>query len=158
MKTGSEVVREFYPGMGQAVAERTILRKKADGSWETWGDVAKRVASGNAYLEPNEVNAHADYWRMRRHLNKASLLMSGRHLEHGDENEASKPMEVFTNCSTACAGHEAAIASSSRTESPSVEASLRFAARRARSRMTATLPGLALRIVSNNCCACASCG
>jgi uncharacterized integral membrane protein len=32
--------RDLDKGMGQAVAERTILRKKQDGSWETWGDVA----------------------------------------------------------------------------------------------------------------------
>ena len=44
--------RPLHPGMGQAVAERTILRKKEDDSWETWGDVAHRVALGNSLLAP----------------------------------------------------------------------------------------------------------
>lgn len=95
----SEVVREFYPGMGQAVAERTILRKKKDGSWETWGDVAERVAYGNANLHPGIYDE--EYHLMRKHLRKASLLMSGRHLQHGDETQPERPLEVFTNCSTA---------------------------------------------------------
>ena len=27
-------MRKFHPGMGQAVAERTYLRKKENGKWE----------------------------------------------------------------------------------------------------------------------------
>ena len=45
-------VRSFHPGMGQAVAERTVLRKKPNGEWETWHDVANRVAMGNSLLCP----------------------------------------------------------------------------------------------------------
>ena len=47
-------VRSFHPGMGQAVAERTVLRKKPNGEWETWHDVASRVAIGNSLLCPKE--------------------------------------------------------------------------------------------------------
>lgn len=43
-------MKKFYPGIGQAVAERTILRKKENGRWENWGDVADRVALGNSLL------------------------------------------------------------------------------------------------------------
>ena len=42
--------KNFHAGMGQAVAERTILRKKPDGKWENWADVAHRVALGNSML------------------------------------------------------------------------------------------------------------
>jgi intein/homing endonuclease len=95
--------RDFHPGMGQAVAERTILRKKeVDGKqvWETWSDVAHRVALGNSLLCPSTGQQKKEYDRLHKHLSKATLLMSGRHLQHGDETQPSRNMEVFTNCST----------------------------------------------------------
>jgi hypothetical protein len=158
------ITRDFAAGMGQAVAERTILRKVlADGAvlpylltihpkdpdrghivrlaqeagrpfefdpteerrygnllrWETWGEVANRVAMGNALLTPGAYEAFhtvrhtneewaanppayaAEFDRMNHHLKQASILMSGRHLQHGDVHQATRNMEVFTNCSTA---------------------------------------------------------
>lgn len=95
--------REFHPGMGQAVAERTILRKKENGSWENWGDVATRVAKGNALLSLSDDEQEKEFKVLKRHISKATLLMSGRHLQHGDESQPNRPMEVFTNCSTASA-------------------------------------------------------
>lgn len=92
--------------MGRAVAERTILRKTTDGSWESWGDVADRVALGNSLLVPIHVEVtepgHAERERveLRGHIASGRLLMSGRHLQHGDADQPSRPMEVFTNCST----------------------------------------------------------
>lgn len=142
------VVRNYFPGMGEAVAARTVNRKiftneqrlalppklrlnptdplfipwknAADLSQyptevsedapfmpvepelrsEVWADVAKRVAAGNASLVKDNGQAEQE---MYHHLSQASLLMSGRHLQHGDINQASRPMEVFTNCSTAAA-------------------------------------------------------
>lgn len=94
-------IREFYPGMGQAVAERTILRKKANGQWETWDDVAKRVAFGNSLLCPD--SQAEEYLRMYKHLRSATLLMSGRHLQHGDETQPERNLECFVNCASACA-------------------------------------------------------
>ncbi len=100
--------RDYFPGMGQAVADRTINRKivEADGTTrvETWAEVAHRVALGNSLLEPRGAAAAQDeYVGMRHHLRQASLLMSGRHLQHGDETQPSRNQEVFTNCSTAAA-------------------------------------------------------
>lgn len=94
-------VRELHPGMGQAVAERTILRKKENGKWETWGDVAKRVALGNSLLCPNKDDQEAEYKALYSAIAKGMLLMSGRHLQHGDKDQPNRNMEVFTNCSTA---------------------------------------------------------
>lgn len=130
--------RELHPGMGQAVAERTILRKiptlpdvncltvsrndpvideiiaarpdevAIDESnsiphfqwrWESWAEVAERVALGNTSLR----DAHADFEGMRDHLLNATILMSGRHLQHGDANQSQRNLEVFSNCSTAAA-------------------------------------------------------
>ncbi len=92
--------RPLHPGMGQAVAERTYLRRKDGGEWETWGDVAHRVALGNSLLCPSEADQPAEYEELRRHIASATLLLSGRHLQHGDENQRDRNMEVFTNCST----------------------------------------------------------
>jgi len=107
--------RQLSKGMGEAVAKRTILRTKEDGSLETWQDVAHRVAAGNANLiklredanawkfQPGSFDEHIKVEQeiLERHISNGSLLMSGRHLQHGDENQIIRNMEVFTNCSTA---------------------------------------------------------
>lgn len=110
--------RELSGGMGQAVADRTILRKiekSGEKVKETWADVAHRVALGNSLLCPivgsvegreGEALANlakeqvSEFHAMNHHLRQASVLMSGRHLQHGDETQPSRNIEVFTNCST----------------------------------------------------------
>ena len=94
-------VRQFHPGMGQAVAERTILRKDAEGKFEDWGDVAHRVSLGNTLLCAEGEDRQAEYNLMKKHMDKVTLLMSGRHLQHGDETQPDRNQEIFTNCSTA---------------------------------------------------------
>lgn len=143
--------RDFFPGMGQGVAERTVARliltDAAKDEWrlrgdetvhlnpqdpyykewwsalsltyplltiedepsmkfmgyrpetrrETWGDVATRVAAGNASLDPKCSDEDA----LRYHIAEGTILLSGRHLQHGDLRQKQRPMEVFTNCSTA---------------------------------------------------------
>lgn len=84
--------RDYFPGMGEAVAARTINRPG-----ESWKEVAHRVALGNSLLDQT-IN---DYPSLSHHLLQASTLMSGRHLQHGDANQPGRPMEVFSNCSTA---------------------------------------------------------
>ena len=59
------LVREYASGIGQAVADRTINRLKEDGSRETWGDVAHRVALGNTSLVPTLTS---EYDVMHKHL------------------------------------------------------------------------------------------
>ena len=145
--------KDLHDGMGQAVAERTVLRKIfappyagctlvsttdpnvervlhdfngmvevvdddtiVDWPWrfETWGEVAHRVALGNASLVPfpdgegldkpspkRAATLQAEYIELRRHISKAAVLMSGRHLQHGDEQQRERNMEVFCNCATA---------------------------------------------------------
>jgi len=86
---------------------------------EKWEDVAYRVALGSSLLHPqakdfsaadvpatSELAALAnrrarEFESMHHHLRQASILMSGRHLQHGDETQPTRNMEVFTNCSTA---------------------------------------------------------
>ena len=95
--------RDLAKGMGEAVAKRTILRTNKNGKLESWGDVAKRVAQGNISLIPSSQKKHRkqEYELLRKHIANASLLMSGRHLQHGDKTQSGRNMEVFTNCSTA---------------------------------------------------------
>ena len=66
---------------------------------ENWEDVADRVSLGNASLRPADFDV--EYASMRGHMRNATILMSGRHLQHGDANQRNRPQEVFTNCSTA---------------------------------------------------------
>ncbi len=96
-------VRKLAKGLGEAVARRTYLRKHKDGTYETWEEVAERVAVGNSSLVPDSMKKHREeeYKLLKKHLLNASLLMSGRHLQHGDKDQKNKNMELFTNCSTA---------------------------------------------------------
>jgi ribonucleotide reductase alpha subunit len=94
--------RDFHPGMGQAVAERTILRRKENGKWETWADVAHRVALGNSLLCKDSEERELEYNTIRNHIASGVVLMSGRHLQHGDETQPERGQEVFTNCGTSC--------------------------------------------------------
>lgn len=88
------MTRNYFPGMGTAVADRTINRPG-----ENWGDVAKRVALGNVLLD--RYAPMGEYENLHHHLSQASTLLSGRHLQHGDADQRSRPQTVFTNCSTA---------------------------------------------------------
>jgi adenosylcobalamin-dependent ribonucleoside-triphosphate reductase len=107
--------RKLENGMGRAVARRTYLRKIEDSKsgkerWETWPEVAKRVALGNTLLTNNikglgKKHQKEEYDILRKHIANASLLMSGRHLQHGDETQPGRNMEVFTNCSTASSSY-----------------------------------------------------
>jgi adenosylcobalamin-dependent ribonucleoside-triphosphate reductase len=81
--------------MGQAVAERTILRPGED-----WGAVAERVAAGNCLIH-NSGKQDREFFEA--HLRQATILMSGRHLQHGDTNQPFRNLEVFSNCSTSAA-------------------------------------------------------
>ncbi len=84
-----------------AVAERTILRKISDISRETWVDVAERVALGNALLCPKEDDVEKERAILEKAIGKGLVLMSGRHLQHGDRDQPKRGQEVFTNCATA---------------------------------------------------------
>lgn len=109
------IERKLDGGMGVAVAKRTYLRKidvKGDpeGRWETWSEVADRVAKGNTALLKNVgkkflKEAPAEYELLKKHIANGSVLMSGRHLQHGDETQPDRNMEVFTNCSTASSSY-----------------------------------------------------
>lgn len=85
-------------GMGMAVARRTVFRKSDQ---EDWGKVADRVAYGNMSLAyAAGYGDKIEEQRLRNAIASGALLTSGRHLQHGDENQVFRPAEVFTNCSS----------------------------------------------------------
>ena len=96
--------RQYAEGIGDAVANRTINRIVTNQLGierrETWGEVADRVAVGNSLLAPIPDQVF-EYTKLYHHLAQASILMSGRHLQHGDYTQPDKNIELFTNCSTA---------------------------------------------------------
>ena len=88
-------------GMGVAVARRTVFRKSDQ---EDWGKVADRVAYGNMSLAyAAGYGDKIEEQRLRNAIASGALLTSGRHLQHGDENQVFRPAEVFTNCSSSIA-------------------------------------------------------
>lgn len=91
-------IRKLDPTIGEAVAKRSFLRKNDKGEYETWGDVAERVALGNTLLHPT---GKRDFKQLRNHIASGTILTSGRHLQHGDNEQPGKGAEKFTNCSTA---------------------------------------------------------
>ncbi|NOG71431.1 recombinase [Roseicella sp. DB1501] len=89
--------RALDPGMGLAVARRTVFRP---GDGEDFGRVADRVAAGNMALL-GEAADPVERARLRNAIATGALLTSGRHLQHGDATQPGRNMEVFTNCATA---------------------------------------------------------
>ncbi len=94
--------RPLEPGMGLAVARRTVFRPE-DG--ECFGRVADRVAAGSMALLGRTLTGEEqdEQARLRNAIATGALITSGRHLQHGDPDQASRNMEVFTNCATAIA-------------------------------------------------------
>jgi hypothetical protein len=94
--------RLLDPGMGVAVARRTVFRPD---DAECFGRVADRVAAGNMALLGRELTdaERQEQTRLRNAIATGALLTSGRHLQHGDASQPERNMEVFTNCATAIA-------------------------------------------------------
>jgi hypothetical protein len=91
--------RTLDPGMGLAVARRTVFRPE---DRESFGRVADRVAAGNMALLGPRADAR-EQARLRNAIATGALITSGRHLQHGDAAQPGRNMEVFTNCATALA-------------------------------------------------------
>ncbi|WP_419902152.1 hypothetical protein [Kiloniella sp.] len=90
--------RPLDKGMGVAVARRTVFRPEDD---ESMGKVGHRVAVGNTGLVDPKFLFEGEFEKLRDALSRGAFPSSGRHLQHGDENQPERNMEVFTNCSSA---------------------------------------------------------
>lgn len=104
-KSKNVKISSYHVDTGDGDKVGITLSVSADIVIEKWADVASRVSFGNCTLIPNRENKFdvfiGEYKAMHHHMRQASILMSGRHLQHGDANQANRNMEVFTNCSTA---------------------------------------------------------
>ena len=84
------------PLPGRALGRRTVFRPE---DADSFGRVADRVAAGNVALV-DHVGA-SEQAQLRNAIATGALLTSGRHLQHGDAQQPTRNMEVFTNCATA---------------------------------------------------------
>lgn len=100
-RSNNLVIEKYHVDFGDDLIVRATLDVIGHVEVETWADVAARVATGNALLHPQQDERQFEFDKMHHHLRQASILMSGRHLQHGDETQPMRNMEVFTNCSTA---------------------------------------------------------
>lgn len=119
-KSSNLKINGYHVEKGDGEKVVITLNVVADIEIEGWEDVAMRVSMGNAMLDPRTYRGRREedhqtakagpsifeieYKAMHHHMRQASLLMSGRHLQHGDSNQISRNMEVFTNCSTSAMG------------------------------------------------------
>lgn len=99
-KAANIVIADYEVNSGDGEWVGITLDVIGDIVIEDWADVAERVALGNALLEPRVDAQTGEFNKMHHHLRQASILMSGRHLQHGDRDQPNRNMEVFTNCST----------------------------------------------------------
>jgi len=102
----SETLPDFVvqPGMPKAVFHNKYSRRKADGSFQTFVERIEDVMLGNFSLHPDwkrQTPQLLQEYESALALGRAGILAtSGRHLQHGDADQASKIMELFTNCSS----------------------------------------------------------
>lgn len=92
-----EEARPLEDSMGVAVARRTVFR---DEDQEDMGKVADRVATGNLNLVPR-AKTDREWFDLRNMIARGGMPTSGRHLQHGDETQPGRNIEVMTNCSSA---------------------------------------------------------
>ena len=98
-KSQGLVISGYHVEYGDDLVVKGTLHVVGRKETEKWADVAYRVALGNSLLGPGGLATFGEeFHRMHHHLRQASILMSGRHLQHGDETQPTRPMEVFTNC------------------------------------------------------------
>lgn len=100
-KSNGLVISQYHVEYGDDLIVKGVLHVIGKITMEEWADVAHRVAVGNALLEPDGAHTEGEFHQLHHHLRQGSILMSGRHLQHGDDTQPTRNMEVFTNCSTA---------------------------------------------------------
>lgn len=96
VKNHGMVIAGYHVDKGDDLSVRITLYQTGERTREDWWEVADRVALGNASLNPGDFASEMP--DLRTHLRNATILMSGRHLQHGDENQRERPFEVFSNC------------------------------------------------------------
>lgn len=102
-------------GMAREVWCDKYARRNADGTFQTWAERIAEVVAGNFSLDPRKdaiprseecsgedrTAFEADKALSHELGRRGIFVLSGRHLQHGDMDQANKVGELFTNCSTA---------------------------------------------------------
>lgn len=90
-------------GMPLSVFDSKYARRKADGKMQTYVDRITEVIYGNfslqlGFLHFSQPELMKDYQRTLELACAGIMPTSGRHLQHGDADQANKIMELHTNC------------------------------------------------------------
>lgn len=104
------------PGMALSVFDNKYSRRKLDGTMQTWAERVREVVAGNFLMDPRldierssgQPYGAFEYRQARAELARTTDLavagimpFSGRHLQHGDDTQPERLLELFSNCSTA---------------------------------------------------------
>lgn len=85
-------------GMPLSVFQDKYSRKSGD-IYQSYADRAREMMLGNLMLDGKVEATEVD--ELIRYAVTGLVPLSGRHLQHGDDTQPSRTIEVFTNCSTA---------------------------------------------------------
>ena len=96
------------PGMALSVFDNKYSRRKPDGTMQTWAERVREVVAGNFLMDPRlNTELHPDdnssvlEFARTTDLAVAGIMpFSGRHLQHGDDTQPKRLLELFSNCST----------------------------------------------------------
>lgn len=106
-----ERIYQIEPGLAKSIWEEKYARKKEDDQFQNWQERATEVVIGNFSLlsvsppdrgckDNTKVFSEKDFLDSLELTLAGVMCYSGRHLQHGDENQAKKLMDLFSNCST----------------------------------------------------------
>lgn len=85
-------------GMPLSVFDSKYARKNNHGTFQTYAERITEVIEGNFSLEPR---GRRDFARTLELARAGIFPTSGRHLQHGDFDQAGKLLELHANCATA---------------------------------------------------------
>ena len=97
-------------GMPLSIFENKYARKVDKNSFQTYAERIREVVRGNFLLDPRNHSRHPNDQRhaLSRELQRTEELAvagvfptSGRHLQHGDDNQVDRLLELHANCATA---------------------------------------------------------
>lgn len=98
MSTPESAIFVVPPGMPAAVFRDKYARRKEDGTFQTWAERVTEMVDGNVSLRPGARYQREEFLDLAL---RGIIPMSGRHLQHGDLDQASKKAELFMNCTSA---------------------------------------------------------
>ncbi len=96
-------------GMARSVFENKYSRRKPDGTMQTYAERVREMIHGNFLMDPRWTGAATeqenpalwrDFVRSTELAVAGAMPTSGRHLQHGDDDQPNRRIELHSNCST----------------------------------------------------------